>query len=65
MKKNKYIIFAAIGFELISLILISLWLGNYLLKKGYGQTAQAFCVLGAFLIWFISLILKLKNLKND
>lgn len=65
MKKNKYMIFAMIGFELISLILISLWLGNYLVQKGYGQAAQAFCVLGAFLLWFISLILKLKSLKND
>lgn len=65
MNKNKYIVFATIGFELISLILLSLWLGNYLLEKGYGQAAQAFCVLGAFLIWFVSLIIKLKKMKND
>lgn len=65
MKKNKYIVFAAIGFELISLILIALWIGSELSKRGYGATAQAFCVLGAFLIWFVSLILKLKGLKND
>lgn len=65
MKKNKYIVFAAIGFELVSLILLSLWLGDYLLKKGYGQWVQAFSVLGAFLIWFISLIIKLKKMKND
>ena len=65
MKNNKYLIFASIGFELITLILLSLWLGNYFVKQGYGQSAQAFCVLGAFLLWFISLILKLKNMKND
>lgn len=65
MNKNKYIVFATIGFELISLILLSLWLGDYLLKRGYGQAAQAFCVLGAFLLWFISLIIKLKKMKND
>lgn len=65
MKKNKYIVFAAIGFELITLILISLWLGNYLAKKGYGTAVEAFCVLAAFLIWFISLITKLKKMKND
>lgn len=63
MNKNKYVVFVTIGFELISLILISLWLGDYLLKKGYSQAAQAFCVLGAFLIWFVSLILKLKKFK--
>ncbi len=66
MKKNKYVIFAMIGFELISLILIALWLGNYLGEKGFDPTiAQTFCVLGAFLIWFISLMIKLKSLKND
>lgn len=55
-----------IGFELISLILIALWLGNYLGEKGFDPTiAQTFCVLGAFLIWFISLMIKLKSLKND
>lgn len=64
-KKNKYIVFSMIGFELISLILVALWFGNYLAGKGYGVAAQAFCVLGAFLIWFISLIMKLKGLKND
>lgn len=65
MKKNKYIVFATIGFELISLILVSLWVGSYLSKKGYGVAVEAFCVLGAFLIWFISLVIKLKNIKND
>ena len=60
MKHNKYLIFASIGFELVILIWISLWIG----KSIGGQTAQAFCVLGAFLIWFISLILKLKGMKN-
>jgi hypothetical protein len=65
MKKNKYLVFAAIGFELITLILISLWFGNYLSNKGYSKMAEAFCVLAAFLIWFISLIIKLKGIKNE
>lgn len=64
MKKNKYIVFAAIGFELISLILVALWIGQYLAQKGYGATGQAISVLVAFLIWFISLIAKLKGLKS-
>lgn len=63
--KNKYIVFATIGFELTSLILISLWLGNYLSKQGYGANAEAFCVLGAFTIWFVSLIFKLKSIKKN
>jgi hypothetical protein len=65
MRKNKYIIFAAIGFELVGFILGAIFLGNYLLKKGYGQATQVFLILGAFLIWFISLIVKLKKMKND
>jgi ABC-type proline/glycine betaine transport system permease subunit len=64
MKKNKYIVFASIGFELIGLLIFAIWLGNYLVEKGYGTAAQAFCVLGAFFIWFISLIMKLKSLKT-
>ena len=64
MKKNKYIIFAAIGFELIGLILVSLWLGNKLEQLGYGG-AQAIAVVIGFFVWFASLIYKLKSLKND
>ncbi len=66
MKKNKYVIFASIGFELIALLLLALWLGKKLADNGYGAASQAFCVLGAFLIWFISLMVKLKKIqKND
>ncbi len=64
MKKNKYIVFAAIGFELISLILLSLWLGGWLEQKGF-PGGQAICVVLAFFIWFISLIIKLRALKSD
>lgn len=66
MKKNKYIVFASIGFELIGLLVVAIWLGKYLMENGYGSAAQAICVLGAFLVWFISLMVKLRNLqKND
>lgn len=65
MNKNKYIVFAAIGFELIALIIVSLWFGKWLQSKGYGDAAQAFCVIGAFLVWFISLIIKLRKLKDQ
>ena len=61
MKKNKYIIFVAIGFELIGLIVASLWLGGWLEQKGF-PGGQAICVVLAFLIWFISLIVKLRAL---
>ncbi|AGH94227.1 hypothetical protein [Pseudobdellovibrio exovorus] len=64
-KKNKYVIFSAIGFELVSLILVAIWAGNYLGERGYGDAAKAFCILAAFLVWFISLIIKLKSIKND
>lgn len=65
MKKNKYIIFASIGFELIGLLVAAIWLGRYLTDKGYGGTAvEAFCILGAFLVWFISLMMKLKSLQK-
>lgn len=65
MKKNKFVVFITIGFEFTGLILVALWVGNYLEKQGYSNMATAFCVLAAFFIWFTSLIVKLKNLKND
>lgn len=64
-KKNKYVVFSMIGFELVSIIVLAIWVGNYLVTKGYGEATQAFLILGAFLIWFISLIMKLKGLKGD
>jgi hypothetical protein len=65
MKKNKYLVFASVGFELIALLILAIWLGKYLEGKGFGS-AQAFCILGAFLVWFISLMMKLKSIgKND
>lgn len=64
-RKNKYIVFSMIGFELVSLIVLAIWVGNYLVSNGYGEATQAFLILAAFLIWFISLIIKLKGLKND
>lgn len=66
MKKNKYIVFAAIGFELISLILAAIYGGEWLVKQGSPEYIKALLIVGAFVIWFISLMLKLKKAeKND
>jgi hypothetical protein len=66
MKKNKYIVFAAIGFELISLILVAIYGGEWLVKQGSPEYIKALLIVGAFVIWFISLMLKLKKAeKND
>lgn len=66
MKKNKYLMFVSIGFELVGLILAAIWVGKYLTDTmQFTNAAQAICVLVAFLIWFISLFLKLRSLKSD
>lgn len=65
MKKNKYIIFAFIGLELVSLIVAAIWISDYFVQKGYSKMLPAFAVIVAFVIWFTSLMIKLKNLKND
>ena len=66
MKKNKYIIFATIGFELVSLILAAIYGGEYLVKKGAPEYMKALLIVIVFVVWFISLMLKLKNMsKND
>lgn len=62
--KNKYLVFVSIGFELIVLILLAVWLGDYLVSQGHSKNWPAFSVVAAFFIWFTSLIVKLKSLKK-
>lgn len=65
MNKNKYLVFISIGFELVSLIIISIYLGDKIVEKGWPEYIKAILILVSFFIWFISLILKLKSLKAD
>ena len=64
MKKNKYMVFVAIGFELISLILVAIYGGTWVVKQGFPEYTKALLIVGAFIIWFISLILKLKKAEK-
>ena len=57
-------VFVSIGFELIVLILLAVWIGDYLVAQGYSKNWPAFTVVIAFFMWFTSLIVKLKNLKK-
>jgi hypothetical protein len=68
MKKNKYLIFASIGFELVALIVGAIYLGEYLVQKGWPNYTKAFAIVLAFGVWITSLIVKLKSIeksKND
>lgn len=64
MKKNKYLVFAAIGFELITLILAAIYGGEYFVKEGYPSYLKALLIVGAFVVWFISLIAKLRAVEK-
>ncbi len=65
MKKNKYLIFASIGFELVALILFFIYLGEYLVGKGWPDYTKAFGIILAFALWITSLVLKLKSLEKS
>lgn len=67
MKKNKYVVFAAIGIELVGLIIAAIYAGEWLVKaQGAPEYVKAALIVGAFILWFISLMLKLKKAeKND
>jgi hypothetical protein len=66
MRKNKYIIFAAIGFELVGIILITIYGGEWLVKNGAPEYIKAVLIVAGFVLWFISLMMKLKKVeKND
>lgn len=65
VKKNKYLMFGAIGFELISLILFAIYGGEYAVKQGYPDYLRALLIVLAFVVWFISLISKLRSLEKN
>lgn len=65
VKKNKYLMFGAIGFELISLILFAIYGGEYAVKQGYPDYLRALLIVLAFVVWFISLIKKLRSLEKN
>lgn len=57
--------FAAIGFELISLILFAIYGGEWAVKQGYPNYLKAFLIVLAFVLWFISLITKLRSVDKE
>ena len=66
MKKNKYIIFAAIGFELVGFIIAGILLGEAIAKATGYPSFKAIMIVVGFVAWFASLISKLKSIeKND
>lgn len=64
-KQNKYLMFGAIGFELISLILFAIYGGEYAVKQGYPNYLKALLIVLAFVVWFISLITKLRAIDKN
>ena len=64
-KKNKFLMFGAIGFELTSLILIAIYGGEYVVKLGYPNYLKALLIVLAFVVWFISLITKLRAIEKN
>ncbi|AZZ35257.1 hypothetical protein CIK05_00035 [Bdellovibrio sp. qaytius] len=64
-KKNKYLMFGAVGFELTSLILLAIYGGEYVVKQGYPNYLKALFIVLAFVVWFISLITKLRSIDKD
>ena len=64
-KKNKYLMFASIGFEMTTLILIAIYAGEYAVKQGYPSYLKALLIVLAFVVWFISLFTKLRSIEKD
>lgn len=65
-KANKYLVFVGIGFELIGLILVAIYLGKHLVESlSWNKNTSAFLVIGAFVVWFVSLFTKLKKMNSN
>jgi len=70
MKSNKYLVFIAIGFELVGLIVAAAILGKYLDDtyglKGLGLIGLSFLALAGWLVHIIALVKKIEsNTKTD
>lgn len=63
---NKYIVFAGIGFELVGLIIISVYAGEYLetLKPTKGLWVAGFILL-SLVGWMIHLLAMLKSTQKQ
>lgn len=64
--KSKYIVFSAMGVELVGLILASIWLGQILdqkwsLKGGATAGLMVLSLIG----WFIQIIFLLQRMNKD
>lgn len=60
---NKYVLFVSMGFELIGLIIVAIYLGGYLedkleIKKGL---LQALLILLFLIGWFVRVIYQVKS----
>jgi hypothetical protein len=65
VRRNRYLTFIAIGFELIAIILLSIYGGEYLVaQQGFPQYTKALLVVAGFIVWFISLVVKLKGAEK-
>ena len=66
MKLDKRAAFVGIGFEIIALLIVGVWLGGWLDKKfQLNGMGTAGLVILAMVLWFIQLLQMLKNLQND
>lgn len=66
MKKENMLVFTGMGFELLGLILTSLFLGQHIDKKFSWSGLATVCLsLVALISWFIHLIVLLKRLQNS
>lgn len=64
--KNKYLTFISIGVELIGLILISIYSGEFFVNKyNLNKMFTIILLLALLILWFVRLIFMLKKVKNN
>lgn len=66
MKKNAAWLFAGIGFELVGLVLGSIWLGDKVDKYfGWNGTGLIICLVASLFSWLLRVIFLLKKVEKD
>ena len=69
MKNNKYIVFTAMGFELVGLMIAALYLGKKIDEsynlKGLGLIGLSIFALAGWLVHIVSLAKQIERNSND
>ena len=66
MMDRKTAIFMALGFECVGLVMVGVWIGEYLDKeRGWGGNGTTVAVMGSVILWIAHMLLEYRRLEKS